>query len=277
MTDTMVKEETAAQVPAVRNGVGKNAPVALPELDLTLPAAVSMLQKSGMFGKSMTYEQAVAKAMIGRSMGMEPVEALRMIDVFDGNISIRSEYRAKCIKKSGANYKVTDHTDEKCSITFFGADGNEAGQHTFTMQDAQLMGLLGKDNWKKNPRVMLFWRCLSQGQRMYLPDALGTQGIYDEDEMEEIRRAKREDREETREAAKALTEHVMAAATATTPDGTMVNTATGEVIEGEETRPATEPVNVSVRVNGEPVTPADGIPDITDPFANQGGDGTLKM
>lgn len=269
MTETMEKPEAAAQVPAVRNGVGKNAPVALPEWDLTLPAAVSMLQKSGFFGKSMTYEQAVTKAMIGRSMGMEPVEALRMIDVFDGNISIRSEYRAKRIKKADCNYKVTEHTDKLCSITFYNEEGGEEGSHTFTMEDAQKMELTGKANWKKSPKVMLFWRCLSQGQRMYLPHVLEP-GTYDEDEMDDIKMMKRlESRADAKDAAKALTENIMGAAlagdidgeevippppppTVTTDDGTTVDTATGEVLEQP---PATEPGEVPE--------------DITDPFKLQ--------
>ncbi|MHB9105788.1 MAG: hypothetical protein ACYDCO_01915 [Armatimonadota bacterium] len=270
MTDT---QTPPAVIPT---GQMKQAPIALPEWDLTLPNAVSLLQKSGMFGKSMTYEQAVAKAMIGRAMGMEPVEALRMIDVFDGNISIRSEYRAARIKRAKCDYRVTEHTDEKCSITFFDEQKNEVGQHTFTLEDARKMGLLGKDNWKKSQKVMLFWRCLSQGQRMYLPDALGTQGVYDEDELDEIRRSRAADREDTRDAAKALTAHVVQAAVATTEDGTQVNTATGEVIEGEYAEAQGAPETAPTEAVSADAAPAEEATEFTDPFATD-GNGTLKM
>lgn len=234
------------------SGMMKNAPVALPEWDMTLPGAVSLLVKSGMFGKSLTFPQAVAKAMIGRAMGMEPVEALRMIDLFDGNISIRSEYRAARIKRGGCDYRVTEHTDKLCSITFYDRDKQEVGSHTFTLDDAAKMGLLGKDNWKKSPKVMLFWRCLSQGQRMYLPDALGTQAVYDEDEIEEVRERTRM-KEESQHAAAALTSSIMQAATqaesTTLPDGSTVNTTTGEVLDAEEL-----PVTVGEDETSVPVT-----------------------
>jgi len=43
------------------------------------------------------------------------------------------------------------------------------------------MGLAGKDNWKKQPKVMLQWRCTSAGMRFFAPDAICGMGYTPEE------------------------------------------------------------------------------------------------
>lgn len=43
----------------------------------------------------------------------------------------------------------------------------------FTIEEANLMGLTNRDNWKKMPKKMLMARCLSSGINAIAPDCLG--------------------------------------------------------------------------------------------------------
>jgi hypothetical protein len=49
------------------------------------------------------------------------------------------------------------------------------------MADASAMGLVGKDNWKKQPVVMLKWRAISACCRVVFPDVI--QGMYMTEEL----------------------------------------------------------------------------------------------
>jgi hypothetical protein len=85
---------------------------------------------------------------------------------------------AAIIKKSNRyRYKVTRTDNKGCSITFYEKYGNtweEIGVSDFVESDAQAAGLVNgsNQNWRKYPKAMYFWRAMSQGARMYAPDAL---------------------------------------------------------------------------------------------------------
>ena len=56
----------------------------------------------------------------------------------------------------------------------------------FTIEEAQAMGLTGRDNWKKMPKKMLMARCLSSGINAIAPDCLGNVKYTVEDLQDEI-------------------------------------------------------------------------------------------
>jgi hypothetical protein len=57
------------------------------------------------------------------------------------------------------------------------------GASSFTIQEAQEAGLLGKDNWKKYPSDMLFARAISRGAKRFAPGIFGGTAVYTADEM----------------------------------------------------------------------------------------------
>ncbi|MEM3714869.1 MAG: hypothetical protein QXF82_07980, partial [Nitrososphaeria archaeon] len=59
-------------------------------------------------------------------------------------------------------------------------------QHTFTIEDAIRAGVVGKDNWKKYPKSMLFARCMSAGGKIHMPEILMGVYVHGEIEGEEI-------------------------------------------------------------------------------------------
>ncbi len=99
---------------------------------------------------------------------------------------------ALAIKRSGKyNYKVTEHTDEVCSVTIYERwDGQwqEVGVSRFTLDDGKKAGIRLKDSkggptpWAKYPRNMLFARAISNAVRWYCPDALSVT-VYTPEEL----------------------------------------------------------------------------------------------
>lgn len=70
-------------------------------------------------------------------------------------------------------YKNPDGTFDKDETDF-----------KYTMAEANLQGLLDKDNWKKMPKIMLRTRCITLGARLVAPDIL--LGMYEYSELAEI-------------------------------------------------------------------------------------------
>jgi hypothetical protein len=85
---------------------------------------------------------------------------------------------AAMVKKSKRyRYKVLRSDNKGCSIQFLewvDRKWEEIGLSDFTETEASLAGLLqgSNVNWKKYPKAMYFWRAMSQGVRMFAPDAL---------------------------------------------------------------------------------------------------------
>jgi hypothetical protein len=157
-------------------------------MGLTIGEMAKVYAESGMFGKALTWQQAVVKIGIGRELGLGPVQAIQSVDVFDGNISLRSNLRAACIKmRKGYDYRVEVWTPAECSINFL-RNGTSVGIYTYTMEDAKLAGLAGKNNWRTHPKAMLFARAMSAGQRAYMPEVMMGLTVYDPDEADEIAR-----------------------------------------------------------------------------------------
>lgn len=167
----------------------------------------AMIAKSGYFQDAREEAQAVVKVLAGKELGIGPVTAMQGIYIVKGRVTLGANLMASLIKSSGRyNYRILELTDKVCRIQFY-EDGKPVGESSFTMDDAKKAGL-GGANWTGYARNMLFARALSNGAKWYCPDAFSGTTPYTREEIEQ--------------------------------DGTIeelptveVDTATGEVIEGE--------------------------------------------
>lgn len=146
--------------------------------------------KSGLFGNQLSEAQAVVKIMAGREIGLEPFAAMQGIDIISGKVVMKPIVMAARIKASGKyDYRILTETAERCEISFYqGADC--IGTSVFTIRDAEAMGLAGKDNWRKQPAVMLYNRAMSKGARQFCPDVFFGVAVYTEGEIEQHNEAK---------------------------------------------------------------------------------------
>jgi hypothetical protein len=142
--------------------------------------------KSGLFGDQLSEAQAVVKIMAGREIGLEPFAAMQGIDIISGKVVMKPIVMAARIKASGKyDYRILTETAERCEIAFY-QNGQFIGSSVFTMQDAVKMGLADKENWRKQPAVMLYNRAMSKGARQFCPDVFFGVAVYTEGEIEPL-------------------------------------------------------------------------------------------
>jgi hypothetical protein len=145
--------------------------------------------KSGMFSDVKQQAQAIVKIQAGRELGLPPVYSMQNINMIRDRLTTSANTIAMMVKRSGKyNYRIKEHTESVCSITFYESDAGkwvEIGESKFTMEDAKRANLVKPDSgWMKFPRAMLFSRAISQGARIYAPDAIG--GVYTDEEIKSI-------------------------------------------------------------------------------------------
>lgn len=150
------------------------------------------LAKSGYFKDAADEAKAAVKVLAGMELGIGPVAAMMGIHIIEGKPVLSANLLAGRVRSSGRyEYSVVAHDDNQCSLQFYerrGAEWAPIGNSTFTMADAAKAGLGQRDNWKKNPRNMLFARAMSNGVKWYCPDVTTGIPVYTEgDELPGMR------------------------------------------------------------------------------------------
>lgn len=172
----------------------ENVPTATYVRAETFVAKYQLLEKiaQGMLGGSLTpkgvnkVSDVVMILMLGEELGIDYMQALRNIYVVNGRPVLGSDLMAGavmsyCERRGGGYIRVIDTSAEACTVEFMRHDESEPRTITWTRDDAQRAGLLGKDNWKNYPADMMRARALSRAARIGWPDLLG--GVYDPDEL----------------------------------------------------------------------------------------------
>lgn len=132
------------------------------------------LIKSGFLPSAIkTPEQAVAIIMTGRELDIPPMQALRQINVIQGKPTVSPELMLSLARTriSGFVCNILESTNDICKIEFLRPNHKPLIQ-SFTIDDAKKSGLSSKDNWQKQPSVMLRWRCIAAGLRLIAPEAI---------------------------------------------------------------------------------------------------------
>lgn len=142
--------------------------------------------KSGSY--QLTESQIFNVMLSARDFGVSPMKAINGgFNVINGKISMSTALMADRIRKDGHSIKIIEWTSQKCVIIGKRKDNDDSVKFEFTMEDAQLAGLVGSATWKKYPKAMLYNRAMSQLARVLFPDVVGN--CYSEEEGEEIRKA----------------------------------------------------------------------------------------
>jgi hypothetical protein len=126
-----------------------------------------------------TPEAILIAVLFGRELGFSPLRSLYMISVIQGAPTINAMGMKALALSKGGRIK-TIHWD-LTSCVLCGIRGEWEEEVEYTWKDAEIAGLVGKDNWRKNPRAMLYARAVSIVCRNQWSDLLG--GIYSTEEM----------------------------------------------------------------------------------------------
>lgn len=153
------------------------------------------LAESGFFKDAKGAQQALAKILIGRDLGLSPAESMTALHVFDGKVEASADFHATRVRsREGYDYTAewfgTEGTPAfGCKVTIYGPHLGEPyqqrGESEFTLKDAETAGIGKKDVWKKYPRNMLFARAMSNGVAWFCPEVMGAVRIYSPGEAED--------------------------------------------------------------------------------------------
>lgn len=146
---------------------------------------------SGFWPALNTPEKAFMVIAQGRALGLSALAALNGIDIINGRPSLRASTMIALVLTSGrARYfRQVEDTPERCTWETIRVDEGTASEPirmSFTLEDAKRMGLLGRDQWQKQPQTMLAWRAASKLARRIYPDV--TQGLLTTEELDDDHR-----------------------------------------------------------------------------------------
>jgi hypothetical protein len=126
--------------------------------------------------RSVGKEAAVMMIMLAaREYGIGPAQALNGgLHIIEGKVELSARMMGALIRRAGHTLQPKECTNEVCTIFGRRRDTGEELTNTYTIEDAAAAGLIKeKGGWKKNPKDMLFARCLSQLARQLFQDVIG--------------------------------------------------------------------------------------------------------
>jgi hypothetical protein len=148
-------------------------------LDKQLQFADVLLRSKLVPSHFQTKEAVYVALLWGQELGFSPVQATQSLEVIQGKVTTPAQTIKALVEREGGRVETVKWTRDECTLRMTRGDHSE--EHTFTIQDAEEAQLLGKDNWKKNRKAMLYARCVSiLGRNMYA-DVL--KGLYSSEEM----------------------------------------------------------------------------------------------
>lgn len=140
------------------------------------------LVKSGFLPVAInTPEKALAIMQKAKELGIPPMEGLSSISIIQGKPSVSPQLMLGLARRTKELEDIEMKSDEKGATVTIKRKGQTAYTTHFGVKEATDMGLIGKDNWKKQFSVMAQWRALAANLRITFPDAIA--GIYTSDEL----------------------------------------------------------------------------------------------
>lgn len=131
-----------------------------------------------------TPEAAFTIIATGRELGLTAMQSLRSIHVIEGKPSLSADLIAALVKTRSdvcAYFRLVESTDKIATYETHRKGEPSPTRMSFTWEDAQRAGVVGKDNWKRYPAAMLRARAITSLARAVYPDL--AMGIYDPDEV----------------------------------------------------------------------------------------------
>jgi hypothetical protein len=113
-----------------------------------------------------------AAILAGSELGLKPMATLKSIDIIQGTPALRAHAMRAIVQQQGHEIELVESTDTRCVMRGRRKDSDAWQTVEWTVDRARLMGLLSKDQWKKNPKGMLVARATGELSRLIASDAL---------------------------------------------------------------------------------------------------------
>lgn len=117
-------------------------------------------------------DDITAAILAGQELGLQPMATLRSMDVIQGTPALRAHAMRGLVQSHGHEIELLESTPELCRMR--GRRKGAEGWQTvvWDLQRARSLGLLGKDQWKKQPQTMLVARATGEICRLIASDVL---------------------------------------------------------------------------------------------------------
>ncbi|KAB1146769.1 hypothetical protein F7R91_14410 [Streptomyces luteolifulvus] len=113
-----------------------------------------------------------AAILAGSELGMKPMATLKSIDIIQGTPALRAHAMRAVVQREGHKIELVESRDDYCKMRGL-RKGEETWQEVeWDIPRARLLGLLNKDQWKKQPKSMLVARATGELCRLIASDAL---------------------------------------------------------------------------------------------------------
>jgi hypothetical protein len=138
-----------------------------------VPASLRVLDK-GRYDEGATAANVAAAILTGQEIGMEPMAALRSINVINATPALSALALRALAQKQGHHIWLREATNTRAIVEGLraGEDESRVQAITWTMDDAKSRSLAGRPNWRSQPRNMLIARATSEVVRLVAADAV---------------------------------------------------------------------------------------------------------
>jgi hypothetical protein len=119
-----------------------------------------------------TAANITAAILTGQEVGLEPMAALRSIDVIQGTPAMRAVALRALVQSAGHRVTLEEATDTRAIVSGCRRGEDREQRSVWTMDRAKALGLSGKDNWRKQPQAMLVARATAELCRLVAADVI---------------------------------------------------------------------------------------------------------
>lgn len=117
-------------------------------------------------------DEVTAVILAGHELGIQPMTSLKSIDVIQGQPALRAHAMRGLLQSKGHEIELVESDDNHCIMRGRRKGAAEWQTVVWDIARARLLGLLGKDQWKKQPKTMLINRATGEICRLIASDAL---------------------------------------------------------------------------------------------------------
>lgn len=128
---------------------------------------------------------ACAMILRGRALGLDAITSLSAFHVIKDKLTLSANLIEGMVMKSPEceYFMCSESTPTSCTWITKRRGYPTEQRHTWTIEDAQRLGVGRNDQWQKQPRTMLRHRCGTDLARMAYPDVVA--GLYSMEEMQD--------------------------------------------------------------------------------------------
>jgi len=119
-----------------------------------------------------TVGNVLGAILTGTEIGLQPMAALRSIDIVNGTPAMRALALRGVLQAAGHDIWVVEANETRAIVRGRRKDSIEVQESLWTMDRARKLNLAGKQNWRSQPQAMLTARATAECARLVAADAL---------------------------------------------------------------------------------------------------------